>query len=77
MTVAKRLAEDPNVSVAVIEAGGFYELDNGNNSQIPAFAPRNSTTAVTDIQPLVDWGFVTQPQPVGARIHISFEKDEV
>ena len=64
LTVAKRLAEDPSVSVAVVEAGGFYELDNGNLSQIPAFCTRYSSDAVTDIQPLVDWGFITQPQPV-------------
>jgi ribulose 1,5-bisphosphate synthetase/thiazole synthase len=30
LTIAARLAEDPDVSVAVIEAGGFYQQDNGN-----------------------------------------------
>ena len=30
LTIAARLAEDPNVSVAVIEAGGFYQQENGN-----------------------------------------------
>ena len=35
LTVAERLAEDPPVSVAVIEAGSFYEIDNGDFSQIP------------------------------------------
>jgi choline dehydrogenase len=29
-TIAARLAEDSDVSVAVIEAGGFYQQDNGN-----------------------------------------------
>lgn len=30
LTIAARLAEDSNVSVAVIEAGGFYQQENGN-----------------------------------------------
>jgi len=30
LTIAARLAEDPDVSVAVIEAGGFYQQENGN-----------------------------------------------
>jgi choline dehydrogenase len=30
LTISARLAEDPDVSVAVIEAGGFYQQDNGN-----------------------------------------------
>ncbi|THW24298.1 GMC oxidoreductase [Aureobasidium pullulans] len=30
LTIAARLAEDPNISVAVIEAGGFYQQENGN-----------------------------------------------
>jgi ribulose 1,5-bisphosphate synthetase/thiazole synthase len=30
LTIAARLAEISNVSVAVIEAGGFYQQDNGN-----------------------------------------------
>ena len=33
--MAARLAEDPKLSIAVVEAGGFYELDNGNISHIP------------------------------------------
>ena len=57
LVVASRLASDPRNSVAVIEAGSFYEISNGNVSQIPAFVSYNSS-------PLVDWGFVTSPQPV-------------
>lgn len=33
--VASRLTENSNASVALIEAGSFYELTNGNWSQIP------------------------------------------
>ncbi len=60
-----RLAEAHN-SVAVIEAGSFYELDNGNLSQIPSDDVLFTSAAPVQrsIQPLVDWGFITQPQPV-------------
>lgn len=30
LAIAARLAEDKNISVAVVEAGGFYQIDNGN-----------------------------------------------
>ena len=67
LTVAERLSEDPSISVAVIEAGGFYELDNGNVSQIPAFYAKNfnQTAAPETIQPLIDWGYIIEPQVVG------------
>lgn len=64
LTVAARLAETPAVSVAVIEAGNFYELDNGNVSQIPAFDVQYSGSSPSTIQPTVDWGIVTAPQTV-------------
>lgn len=38
LVVARRLAANSSLTVAVVEAGGFYELDNGNFSEIPAFA---------------------------------------
>lgn len=52
--------------MAVIEAGGFYELDNGNVSQIPTFYRKNfNHTPVADtIQPLIDWAYITEPQVV-------------
>ncbi|KAL9078850.1 MAG: hypothetical protein Q9157_002220 [Trypethelium eluteriae] len=64
LTVAKRLAEDASISVAIVEAGSFYEIDNGNESQIPAQDVMWSSSMTADIQPLVDWGLVTQPQQV-------------
>jgi choline dehydrogenase len=36
LTIAARLAEDSDVSVAVIEAGGFYQQDNGNGRCVAA-----------------------------------------
>lgn len=39
LALATRLAEG-NASVAVIEAGGFYETDNGNLSVVPGYVSR-------------------------------------
>ena len=64
LTLAARLAEGSSYSVAVIEAGGYYEEDNGNVSVVPGYATQFSGTDPTNIQPLVDWGFVTVPQKV-------------
>ncbi|KAL9039526.1 MAG: hypothetical protein Q9214_004840 [Letrouitia sp. 1 TL-2023] len=70
LPVAKRLAEDPKISVAVVEASGFYELNNGNVSQIPAYHTVNSNADPdpANIQPLIDWGIITLPQDVGFRM---------
>ncbi|RAK94979.1 GMC family oxidoreductase [Aspergillus ibericus CBS 121593] len=62
LTLATRLAEQQTGSVAVIEAGGFYEIDNGNLSQVPASAGQFTGRSPTDWQPLIDWGTVTTPQ---------------
>lgn len=65
LTVAARLVEgDPSLAVAVVEAGGFYEVDNGDLSVIPALAVFGSGSDPKDFQPLIDWGFVTTPQAV-------------
>lgn len=61
-TIAARLAEDPSVSVAVIEAGGFYEVENGNQSVVPAYSTSQSGSLPNTTQPLIDWGFKTTPQ---------------
>ena len=65
LVMAKRLAEIPNTSVGVIEAGGFYESDNGNISQIPAFDTQYSSASPTaPMQSLIDWEYITTPQAV-------------
>ena len=64
LTIATRLASDPAISVAVIEAGGFYEIDNGNRSTVPGYANFYTGSDPKNYQPLVDWGFTTVPQTV-------------
>lgn len=64
LTLAARLAENSSLSVAVIEAGGFYEADNGNISTTPAYDIFYSGTSPNDTNPKIDWGFVTEPQAV-------------
>lgn len=64
LAIATRLAEDPLNLVAVIEAGSFYEIGNGNLSQIPVYGPAFSGKSPQDIAPLVDWAFLTTPQTV-------------
>jgi choline dehydrogenase len=71
LTVAARLAEDRSLSVGVIEAGSFYELTNGNLSEIPSDGNWFTGKDVNDWQPGIDWGFVTEPQEalLGVRAH--------
>ena len=38
LVVARRLASNSSLSIAVIEAGGFSEFDNGNASEVPGYA---------------------------------------
>lgn len=64
LAVAYRLAEDGSKSVAVVEAGGFYEVENGNTSTVPAYNTIYANYAPSSAKstPLVDWGFITAPQ---------------
>ncbi|KAK1621599.1 GMC oxidoreductase-like protein [Colletotrichum phormii] len=74
VTLASRLATT-TASVAVIEAGGFYEVENGNNSVVPLL----SLTGIAFIDPspnftpqaLMDWSLVSEPIPGagGRRVH--------
>ncbi|CAN9290500.1 unnamed protein product [Alternaria alternata] len=69
---ASRIAEAlPNMTVAVIEAGSFYEISNGNYSQIPYYSTMYVGPDPEDYQPLIDWGIFTEPIPGanGRRIH--------
>lgn len=57
LAMAARLAESNKYSVAVIEAGGFYQIENGNLTMVPASYQTNI------FAPAVDWGFQTVSQP--------------
>lgn len=35
IVIASRLAENQSATIALVEAGGFYEIDNGNFTQVP------------------------------------------
>jgi choline dehydrogenase-like flavoprotein len=59
--IAARLARDPNNHVAVIEAGGFYEIEDGNRSVVPGYAFQGQAPGMHP-SPLTDWGFKTIPQ---------------
>lgn len=73
--VAARLTEHTNASVAIIEAGSFYELSNGNWSQIPYWSEQWVGAEQDEWQPLIDWGLFTVPQISGERIHYAQGKN--
>ncbi|TKA79215.1 hypothetical protein B0A55_03965 [Friedmanniomyces simplex] len=54
LAMSTRLSQ-AGLSVAVIEAGGFYETDNSNLSVVPAYATFFTGSDPTNFQPLVDW----------------------
>lgn len=69
LTLAKRLAENGSVSVAVIEAGDFYEFSNGNFSEVPAYAAQFVGSNPILKNPLLDWYQYTERQTgLGDRI---------
>jgi len=64
LTMARRLAANASFTVAVIEAGGFSEFDNGNQTEIPAYAGNGVGSAPAALNPLIDWLQYTTPQAV-------------
>jgi choline dehydrogenase len=64
LTLATRLALSGSYSVAVVEAGSFYELDNGNYSQRPSGVIRSADASpdLSTVNGLIDWRFLTTPQ---------------
>ncbi|KAL8831344.1 MAG: hypothetical protein Q9170_005337 [Blastenia crenularia] len=72
ITLACRLAANTSITVALVEAGGFYETDNGNQSQIPADAVKWLEAKPVFRIPLIDWYQFTTPQD---RIsHVRYDK---
>lgn len=64
LALAARLAENTSLTVAVIEAGGFYEEDFGSISVIPALGLvyDNPMPSLAKAYPSIDWGIETTPQ---------------
>lgn len=67
LAVARQLASNSSFSVAVIEAGSFYETDNGNLSVVPAYTSNFVGKNPTTKNPLIDWEQRTVPQAVSAK----------
>ncbi|PWY82039.1 glucose-methanol-choline oxidoreductase [Aspergillus heteromorphus CBS 117.55] len=61
LVMAARLSQGGR-SVAIVEAGGFYEQGAGNISTIPSNSVWYAGAAPNDTDPAIDWGFVTAPQ---------------
>jgi choline dehydrogenase-like flavoprotein len=62
LTLAARLSEDSSTTVAVIEAGTYYQISNPLLSAVPAGCIFWTGSSPLDVNPGVDWGFVTTPQ---------------
>lgn len=60
-TIGVRLAE-AGYSVAIIEAGGYYQVGKPLLTTSPAGDVFNIGMSMSDASPLVDWMFETQPQ---------------
>ncbi|KAI0158327.1 choline dehydrogenase [Xylariaceae sp. FL1272] len=71
LTIAARLSEQADFSIAVVEAGSYYQITNTLVSSTPACAVALTGTSPNDINPNVDWGFITTTQPGldGREIH--------
>lgn len=63
-TIAARLAEDPaNYTIAVIEAGSFYEILNGNRTQVPGYSYQSALSSDSHPVSMTEWdGLTTLPQ---------------
>lgn len=71
LVTASRLAEDKSLSIAVVEAGTFYEISNGNESQVPAYSFDSVAGDGEYVNPWIDWELQDLPQPQldGRSIH--------
>lgn len=74
LAMAARLSEDPNNRVAVIEAGGYYQVTNLIIGETPAACALFTGADPKDTNPLVDWNFVTQPLKGGAGRQVHYAR---
>ncbi|KAI6408869.1 hypothetical protein MCOR20_005236 [Pyricularia oryzae] len=71
LALANRLSADASISVAVVEAGTYYEVTQPLIASTPAGDTLFVGSDPSDTNPLVDWDFVTEPQAGanGRKIH--------
>ncbi|KAM7212547.1 hypothetical protein V8F06_012086 [Rhypophila decipiens] len=62
LVMANRLSANPNITVAVVEAGAFYQITNPLLSETPAGDVVFVGADPKDSNPLLDWDSVTEPQ---------------
>lgn len=74
LTLAARLSEDNFASVAVVEAGTYYQITNPLLSSTPAGVVAFVGASPKDINPGVDWSFVTTPQAGAANRSIHYAR---
>ncbi|KAK0725995.1 hypothetical protein B0H67DRAFT_481170 [Lasiosphaeris hirsuta] len=77
LVVASRLVEQGAGTVAVVEAGTFYETSNGPLSEVPAYAANYVGKDPTNWQPLIDWGYVTVPQKGADNIEMHYPRGKI
>ncbi|KAI0481393.1 hypothetical protein GGR56DRAFT_664610 [Xylariaceae sp. FL0804] len=62
LALAARLSEDANITVAVIEAGTYYDISDLGFSRVPAFDSVGADSGADSKNLNIDWGFITTPQ---------------
>ncbi len=72
LVTANRLTEDPNVHVAVIEAGSWPEDLTGNLTEVPGYNGVFDLKAADSTRSGIDWGFNTTPQTVSFHHPLGF-----
>jgi choline dehydrogenase len=77
LAVAMRLAENSSYIVAVVEAGGFSQIEGGNLSVAPAYNSALATLNDPTANPAIDWGFVTTPQVGGNNRSLYYARGKI
>ena len=62
LTIARRLAANQTLRIAVVEAGDFQEFSNGNYSSVPAHVTKFVGNNPKVKNPYLDWYIYTKPQ---------------
>ncbi|KAI0119748.1 choline dehydrogenase [Daldinia grandis] len=62
LTLAARLSENPKMAVAVVEAGTYYQINHPVFSTVPMCTGGFTGSSPSDMNPGVDWGFITTSQ---------------